>query len=385
MRFHNLLVKMVQEDASDMFVTAKLPVSAKINGELQPIDSEVLTADEAFSLVQDAMNEKQKKQFDEEKECNFAISIDGIGRFRVSAFWQRDMAGMVIRRIVTEIPSADELGLPSVLKDVVMSKRGLVLFVGGTGTGKSTSMAALIGYRNKNSRGHILTIEDPVEFVHEHGKSMVTQREVGLDTESFDAALKSSLRQAPDVILIGEIRSQEIMEHALSFAETGHLCLCTLHANNANQALDRILNFFPSERHDQLWLDLSLNLKGMVAQQLIPTPDGKGRVAAIEVMLNTPLVSDLIKKGDVTSLKPLMAKSNEVGMQTFDQALFRLYKSKQITYEDALNSADSANDLRLMIKLDSEHDFMAEADQGGLSMQQDEDDSGNMMGGMKLR
>ncbi|GHE77046.1 PilT/PilU family type 4a pilus ATPase [Thalassotalea profundi] len=358
MRFHNLLVKMVQEDASDMFVTAKLPVSAKINGELQPIDSEVLSADEALNLVHDAMNEKQKKQFNEEKECNFAISIDGIGRFRVSAFWQRDMAGMVIRRIVTEIPSADELGLPSVLKDVVMSKRGLVLFVGGTGTGKSTSMAALIGYRNKNSRGHILTIEDPVEFVHEHGKSMITQREVGLDTESFDAALKSSLRQAPDVILIGEIRSQEIMEHALSFAETGHLCIATLHANNANQAIDRIMHLVPAEQHGKLLFDLALNLRGIIAQQLIPTRDGNGRVAAIEILLNSPYVSELIKKGDVGSIKEVMEKSNEQGMQTFDQALFNLYQRGLINYADALHHADSPNDLRLMIKLRSN-------DQGG--------------------
>ena len=274
MNFHDLLQKMVKAGASDMFVTAKLPVSAKINGELQPIDDQVLSPDAALGLVHNSMNEKQKLQFDTEKECNFAISIDGIGRFRISAFWQRDMAGMVIRRIVTEIPDVDDLGLPSVLKEVVMSKRGLVLFVGGTGTGKSTSMAALIGYRNRNSRGHILTIEDPVEFVHEHAKCMITQREVGLDTESFDAALKSSLRQAPDVILIGEIRSQEIMEHALSFAETGHLCIATLHANNANQAIDRIMHLVPAEQHGKLLFDLALNLRGIIAQQLIPTKDG---------------------------------------------------------------------------------------------------------------
>ena len=358
MRFHNLLDKMVQADASDMFVTAKLPVSAKINGELQPIDSQRLSPEEALGLVHDAMNDKQKKQFDEEKECNFAISIDEIGRFRISAFWQRDMAGMVIRRIVTDIPEADDLGLPSVLKDVVMSKRGLVLFVGGTGTGKSTSMAALIGYRNKNSRGHILTIEDPVEFVHEHGKSMITQREVGLDTESFDAALKSSLRQAPDVILIGEIRSQEIMEHALSFAETGHLCIATLHANNANQAIDRIMHLVPAEQHGKLLFDLALNLRGIIAQQLVPTCDGNGRVAAIEILLNSPYIGELIKKGEVGSIKEVMEKSTEQGMQTFDQALFNLYQRGQITYADALHHADSPNDLRLMIKLRSN-------DQGG--------------------
>ena len=351
MIFHDLLKKMVDEKASDMFVTAKLPVSAKINGELQPIDMHVLSSDDALNLVHSAMNAKQKEQFDLEKECNFAISIDDIGRFRVSAFWQRDMAGMVIRRIVTEIPYADELGLPSVLKDVVMSKRGLVLFVGGTGTGKSTSMAALIGYRNKNSRGHILTIEDPVEFVHEHQKSMITQREVGLDTESFDAALKSSLRQAPDVILIGEIRSQEIMEHALSFAETGHLCIATLHANNANQAIDRIMHLVPAEQHGKLLFDLALNLRGIIAQQLIPTKDGNGRVAAIEILLNSPYIAELIKKGQVGEIKEVMEKSTEQGMQTFDQALFTLYQRGMINYADALHHADSPNDLRLMIKL----------------------------------
>ncbi len=359
MNFHELLKKMVQEDASDMFVTAKLAVSAKINGELYPIDDKILTADESLSLVHDAMSEKQKLQFEEEKECNFAIDIDGVGRFRVSAFWQRDMAGMVIRRIVTDIPDVDELGLPSVLKDVVMSKRGLVLFVGGTGTGKSTSMASLIGYRNRHARGHILTIEDPVEFVHEHGKSMITQREVGLDTESFDAALKSSLRQAPDVILIGEIRSQEIMEHALSFAETGHLCIATLHANNANQAIDRIMHLVPSDQHGKLLFDLALNLRGIIAQQLVPTKDGNSRVAAIEILLNSPFIAELIKKGEVGSIKEVMQKSNEQGMQTFDQALFNLYQQGLITYADALHHADSPNDLRLMIKLRSN-------DQGGV-------------------
>ncbi|WP_440874330.1 PilT/PilU family type 4a pilus ATPase [Thalassotalea sp. PLHSN55] len=359
MNFHQLLDTMVQKDASDMFVTAKLAVSAKINGELQAIDAQILTPEQSLALVHDAMNDKQKQQFDTEKECNFAISIDGIGRFRVSAFWQRDMAGMVIRRIVTEIPNSDDLGLPSVLKDVVMSKRGLVLFVGGTGTGKSTSMASLIGYRNANARGHILTIEDPVEFVHEHGKSMITQREVGLDTESFDAALKSSLRQAPDVILIGEIRSQEIMEHALSFAETGHLCIATLHANNANQAIDRIMHLVPAEQHGKLLFDLALNLRGIIAQQLVPTRDGNGRVAAIEILLNSPYISELIKKGEVGSIKEVMEKSTEQGMQTFDQALFNLYQQGLINYADALHHADSPNDLRLMIKLRSN-------DQGGV-------------------
>lgn len=358
MKLHELLERMVKKDASDMFVTAKLPVSAKINGELQPIDDVVLTAEESLGLVYDAMNEKQKKQFDNEKECNFAIEIDDIGRFRISAFWQRDMAGMVVRRIVTDIPDVDDLGLPPILKDVVMSKRGLVLFVGGTGTGKSTSMASLIGYRNRNSCGHILTIEDPVEFVHEHGKSMITQREVGLDTESFDAALQSSLRQAPDVILIGEIRSQAIMEHALSFAETGHLCIATLHANNANQAIDRIMHLVPADQHGKLLFDLALNLRGIIAQQLVPTKDGHSRVAAIEVLLNSPYISELIKKGDIGGIKEVMEKSNELGMQTFDQALFNHYQHGMITYADALHHADSPNDLRLMIKLRSN-------DQGG--------------------
>jgi twitching motility protein PilU len=353
MNFHDLLQKMVQHQASDMFVTAKLPVSAKINGELIAIDEQVLSATEALGLVHTAMSEKQKIEFEESKECNFAISIEGIGRFRVSAFWQRDMAGMVVRRIVTEIPEADDLGLPSVLKDVVMSKRGLLLFVGGTGTGKSTSMAALIGYRNKNSRGHILTIEDPVEFVHEHGKCMVTQREVGLDTESFGAALKSSLRQAPDVILIGEIRNQETMEHALSFAETGHLCIATLHANNANQAIDRIMHLVPADQHGKLLFDLALNLRGIVAQQLITTRDGNSRVAAIEILLNTAYIAELIKKGDIGSIKEVMEKSTDQGMQTFDQALFHLYQQGLINYADALHHADSPNDLRLMIKLRS--------------------------------
>ncbi len=363
MKLHQLLERMVKQDASDMFVTAKLPVSAKINGELQAIDDEVLTADSSLGLVYDAMNDKQRNQFDAEKECNFAIEIDDIGRFRISAFWQRDMAGMVVRRIVTEIPDVDDLGLPPILKEVVMSKRGLVLFVGGTGTGKSTSMASLIGYRNRNSSGHILTIEDPVEFVHEHAKSMITQREVGLDTDSFDAALQSSLRQAPDVILIGEIRSQAIMEHALSFAETGHLCIATLHANNANQAIDRIMHLVPADQHGKLLFDLALNLRGIVAQQLVPTLDGHSRVAAIEILLNSPYISELIKKGEVGSIKEVMEKSNELGMQTFDQALFNHYQNGLITYADALHHADSPNDLRLMIKLRSNE----QGGTGGLS------------------
>lgn len=341
---------MVEKNASDMFVTANLPISAKINGELQPIDDMSIDADMSMQLVLSCMTEKQKIEFTTHKECNFAIA-NAAGRFRVSAFFQRDQAGMVVRRIVTKIPDVDSLGIPPVLKELIMSKRGLLLFVGGTGTGKSTSLAALIGYRNRNARGHILTIEDPIEFVHDHAKSLITQREVGIDTESFDAALKSSLRQAPDVILIGEIRSQETMEYALSFAETGHLCIATLHANNANQAIDRIMHLVPKEKHGKLLFDLALNLRGIVAQQLVATADGSRRMAAIEVLINSPLVADLIKRGQVDEIKAVMAKSRELGMQTFDQALYDLYQRNQISYADALHHADSPNDLRLMIKL----------------------------------
>lgn len=341
---------MLEKQGSDLFVSSQLPVSAKINGELIALGDEKISDEESLELVESAMSEKQKAEFHNTKECNFAIATEE-GRFRISAFWQRDYAGMVIRRIVTKIPDVTELGLPSTLTDVIMAKRGLVLFVGGTGTGKSTSLAALLGYRNRNQRGHILTIEDPIEFVHEHRKSIITQREVGLDTESFESALKSSLRQAPDVILIGEIRSQETMEYALSFAETGHLCVATLHANNANQAIDRIMHLVPKEKHDKLKYDLSLNLRAIIAQQLVPTADGNGRVAAIEILLNTPIVGELIKKGDIGGIKEAMAKAKDMGMQTFDQALFELYKQQRINYADALHHADSPNDLRLMIKL----------------------------------
>lgn len=352
MQLDNFLEKMVGMRASDMFVTAGMPVAAKINGEMTPIDETPLTDATSLKLVLSAMNDKQQQEFMTSKECNFAIAND-VGRFRVSAFWQRDCAGMVVRRIVTKIPNVDDLGLPPIMKEVIMSKRGLVLFVGGTGTGKSTSLAALLGYRNKNAKGHILTIEDPIEFVHEHHKSLITQREVGIDTESFEAALKSSLRQAPDVILIGEIRSQDTMEYALSFAETGHLCIATLHANNANQAIDRIMHLVPKEMHQKLLFDLSLNLRGIVAQQLVPTADGLGRVAAIEVLLNSPLIADLIARGEMGEIKAVMTKSRELGMQTFDQALYDLYQAGRISYADALHHADSPNDLRLMIKLRS--------------------------------
>ncbi len=319
------------------------------------------------------MNEKQRTEFLENKELNFAVSARGIGRFRASAFYQRNLAGMVLRRIETKIPTIDELNLPEVIKELAMTKRGLIIFVGATGTGKSTSLASMIGHRNQNSKGHIISIEDPIEFIHQHQGCIITQREVGIDTESFEIALKNTLRQAPDVILIGEVRSRETMDHAIAFAETGHLCLCTLHANNANQALDRIIHFFPADRHRQLWMDLSLNLKAIVAQQLIPTPDGNGRRACLEIMINTPLAQDLIRKGEVSDLKELMKRSTELGMQTFDQALYALYDNGEITYEDALLHADSPNDLRLMIKLGSETDanYLSHA-ADSLSIQSDE-------------
>jgi twitching motility protein PilU len=328
------------------------------------------------------MNETQRREFVQTKELNFAISARGIGRFRVSAFYQRNLAGMVLRRIETHIPLIEDLGLPDIVKDLSMTKRGLVIFVGATGAGKSTSLASMIGHRNRNSKGHIISVEDPIEYIHQHEGCIVTQREVGIDTESFEVALKNMLRQAPDVIMIGEVRTRQTMEHAITFAETGHLCLCTLHANNANQALDRILHFFPSERHPQLWMDLSLNLKAMVAQQLIPTPDGKGRRACVEVLINTPLASDLIRKGEVHLLKELMTRSTEQGMQTFDQHLYEMYSQGEITYEDAIAHADSANDLRLMIKLGADADPNALMEGTlGLAIESDkESDRGRKMG-----
>ena len=348
---HDLLRLMLSKNASDLFVTAGFPPAMKIDGKLTPVSSQVLTAQHTKELARSIMNDKQAMEFESTREVNFAISPPGIGRFRVNAFVQQQQVGLVLRVINTQIPKFDDLNLPQVLKEVTMSKRGLVIFVGGTGSGKSTSLAAMIGYRNENSQGHIITIEDPVEFVHEHRKCIVTQREVGVDTESWEAALKNTLRQAPDVILIGEIRDRETMDHAIAFAETGHLCMGTLHANSSNQALDRIINFFPEERRAQLLMDLSLNLRALVAQRLIPKKEGKGRVAAIEIMLNSPLISDLIFKGDVHEIKEIMAKSKEAGMQTFDQALFDLYENGSISYEDALRNADSVNDLRLQIKL----------------------------------
>ncbi len=348
----DLLRLMLSKKASDLFITAGFPPAFKIDGKMTPVSQQSLSAQHTEVLARAIMNDKQAAEFEAAQECNFAISPTGIGRFRVNTFVQQQRVGMVLRTITTKIPEFDDLGLPQVLKEVVMSKRGLVIFVGGTGSGKSTSMAALIGHRNKNSFGHIITIEDPVEYVHEHIHCVITQREVGVDTESWEAALKNTLRQAPDVILIGEIRDRETMEHAIAFAETGHLCLGTLHANSANQALDRIINFFPEERRSQLLMDLSLNMKSLVAQRLIPAKDGKGRVAAIEVLLNSPLISDLIFKGHVHEIKEIMKKSREMGMQTFDTALFELYEAGRIGYEDALRNADSVNELRLQIKLE---------------------------------
>ncbi|MDP3978518.1 MAG: PilT/PilU family type 4a pilus ATPase [Pseudomonas sp.] len=356
MEFEKLLRLMVEKGGSDLFITAGVPPSMKVNGKILPVTKNPMSPEQTRETVHSVMNEQQRRDFAESHECNFAISARGVGRFRVSAFYQRNLAGMVLRRIETNIPTLDELKLPEILKKLALTKRGLVLFVGATGTGKSTSLAAMIGYRNKNSSGHIISIEDPIEYIHQHQSCIVTQREVGIDTESFEVALKNTLRQAPDVILIGEVRTRETMDHAVAFAETGHLCLATLHANNANQALDRIINFFPADRQNQVWMDLSLNLKAIVAQQLIPTPDGKGRRAVIEVLINTPLAADLIRKGEVHELKALMKRSTELGMQTFDQALYNLYSQGEITYEDALLYADSANDLRLLIKLGSETD-----------------------------
>ncbi len=381
MDIEKLLQLVVEKGASDLFITAGVPPSVKINGRVVPVTTTPMSPEKTRETVLGVMNETQRREFVQAKELNFAISARGIGRFRVSAFYQRNLAGMVLRRIETRIPQIEELGLPDIIKDLAMTKRGLVIFVGATGAGKSTSLASMIGHRNRNSKGHIISVEDPIEYIHQHEGCIVTQREVGIDTESFEVALKNMLRQAPDVIMIGEVRTRQTMEHAVTFAETGHLCLCTLHANNANQALDRILHFFPPERHPQLWMDLSLNLKAMVAQQLIPTPDGKGRRACVEVLINTPLASDLIRKGEVHMLKDLMSKSTEQGMQTFDQHLYEMYSQGEITYEDALAHADSQNDLRLMIKLGSDNDPNAlVSGVSGLTVQMDdENDRGRMM------
>lgn len=374
MDFTQLLKVMVEKDASDLFVTAGARPTIKADGTLKPLTKDPLKPSQSRALVYSTMNDKQLAEFEGTNECNFAISAPGLGRFRVSAFMQRNSAGMVLRKINDYIPSLEELNLPPVLRDLAMTKRGLVLFVGGTSTGKSTSLASMIDYRNNNHRGHIITIEDPIEYVHDHKQSIITQREVGIDTDSFDIALKNTLRQAPDVILMGEIRSQDTMRHGLTFAETGHLTMATLHANNANQALDRIISFFPPESHDQLWMDMSLNLKAIIAQQLLPTKDGKGRRAAIEVLINTPLISDLIRKGDVHEIKEVVKKSTNLGMQTFDQSLFGLYRDGVITYDVALAHADSANDLRLMIKLSADTNPELATDGEQSFSLQDEDD-----------
>jgi twitching motility protein PilU len=348
---YDLLRALIGKRGSDLFITAGFPPAMKIDSKMTPVSQTALTAQHTAMLVRSIMNDKQSAEFESTKECNFAIAPAGIGRFRVNCFIQQGQVGMVLRVITTSIPNFDDLKLPAVLKDVSLTKRGLVLFVGGTGSGKSTSLAAMIGYRNENSYGHIITIEDPVEYVHPHKNCMITQREVGVDTDSWHSALKNTLRQAPDVILIGEIRDMEVMEHAVAFAETGHLCLGTLHANNSNQAMDRIINFFPEARRHQLLMDLSLNLKAVISQRLIPLKEGKGRAAAIEVLLNSPLISDLIFKGEIHGIKEIMKKSRELGMQTFDQALFDLYEQGRIGYEDALRFADSTNEVRLNIKL----------------------------------
>src|SRR5690554_235694 len=354
MKFTDFLKTMAERKGSDLFITTGMAPSMKVDGQLEALVDQKLSADLARELVLGIMNQEQREEFRAKKECNFAISARGIGRFRVSAFFQRNLCGMVLRRIEVKIPQIDALNLPEIIKDLAMTKRGLIMFVGATGTGKSTSLAAMLGHRNRNSRGHIISIEDPIEFVHQHQGCIVTQREVGIDTESFEVALKNTLRQAPDVIMIGEVRNRETMEYALAFAETGHLCLATLHANNADQVLERVIHFFPTERHPQIFMDLSLNLRGIIAQQLVPTPDGKGRRAAIEILLNTPLVSDIIRKGEIHQLKNLMKKSRDLGMQTFDQALFDLFNQGLVSEQEALLHADSPNDLRLMIKLGSD-------------------------------
>src|SRR6267154_592521 len=350
---HDLLRALIARKGSDLFITAGFPPAMKVDGKVTPVSQQSLSPVHTQELARSIMTDKQAAEFEATNECNFAISPSGIGRFRVNAFVQQGRVGMVMRTITTQIPKFDDLGLPHVLKDVGMTKRGLVLFVGATGSGKSTSLAAMIGYRNENSHGHIITIEDPVEYVHPHRNCMITQREVGVDTDSWEAALKNTLRQAPDVILIGEIRDMEVMEHAVAFAETGHLALGTLHANNSNQAMDRIINFFPEARRHQLLMDLSLNLKAVISQRLIPVKEGKGRAAAVEILLNSPLISDLIFKGEIHEIKEIMKKSRELGMQTFDQALFDLFEMGRISYEDALRFADSTNEVRLNIKLNS--------------------------------
>ncbi|MGH1538013.1 MAG: PilT/PilU family type 4a pilus ATPase [Gammaproteobacteria bacterium] len=375
---HDLLRNLLTKGGSDLFVTVGAPPSMKIDGKMVPVTNQPLTMSHVQVLVRSIMNDKQSREYEETQECNFAISLPNVSRFRVNAFAQRGSPGMVLRVINSEIPKFESLQLPPVLRDISMTKRGLVIFVGGTGSGKSTSLAAMVGYRNENSFGHIVTIEDPIEFVHKHKNCIITQREVGVDTEDYDIALKNTLRQAPDVILIGEIRDRKTMEHAIAFAETGHLCLSTLHANSTNQALDRIINFFPDERRDQLLMDLSLNLKSVISQRLLPVKNDDGRVPAVEILLNTPLMADLIFKGQVHEMKSLIAKSNELGMQTFDQHLFHLIEAGLITMEDGLRNADSVNDLRLRLKLDSKQSQDSDLLEGtdGLMVEETDEDAG---------
>lgn len=378
MDFDKLLQLMVQKNGSDLFITADAPPSMKVNGTIIPVCKSALTPEQSMTLVKSVMTPSQIKEFDETLECQFAISDkQQNARFRVSAFVQKDCAGMVLRKIETKIPTVEQLNLPPILNEIAMKKRGIVLLVGATGTGKSTTLAAMMGYRNENSRGHIITIEDPIEYVHEHKGCIITQREVGIDTKSFEAGLKNTLRQAPDVILIGEIRTRETMDYAIQYAETGHLVFATLHANNANQAIDRIIHFFDAEHHEQILMDLSLNLHAIVAQQLIATPDGKGRRAAIEILLNSQLIGDYIRKGEVHEIKPVMKRSRELGMQTFDQALFDLYENGQITYRDAIKHADSPNDLRLLIKLESKSANKIDENELNFSLQSDDDSAAN--------
>ena len=378
MDFDKLLQLMVQKNGSDLFITADAPPSMKVNGTIMPVTKSALTPEQSMTLVKSVMTPSQIKEFDETLECQFAISDKHQNaRFRVSAFVQKDCAGMVLRKIETKIPTVEQLNLPPILNEIAMKKRGIVLLVGATGTGKSTTLAAMMGYRNENSRGHIITIEDPIEYVHEHKGCIITQREVGIDTKSFEAGLKNTLRQAPDVILIGEIRTRETMDYAIQYAETGHLVFATLHANNANQAIDRITHFFDAEHHEQILMDLSLNLHAIVAQQLIATPDGKGRRAAIEILLNSQLIGDYIRKGEIHEIKPVMKRSRELGMQTFDQALFDLYENGEITYRDAIKHADSPNDLRLLIKLESKSANKIDESELNFSLQSDDNSAAN--------
>ncbi|GLQ94756.1 PilT/PilU family type 4a pilus ATPase [Dyella acidisoli] len=384
--FTSFLKLMVHKKASDLFITAGVPPSMKVQGRVVPITQSPLSAQQSRDMVINVMTPNQREEFEKTHECQFAISAQGVGRFRVSCFYQRNCVGMVLRRIESKIPTIEELGLPPVIKQLAMTKRGIIIFVGATGTGKSTSLASMVGYRNQNSTGHIITIEDPIEYVHKHEGCIITQRELGIDTDSWENALKNTLRQAPDVILIGEVRTRETMEYAINFAETGHLCLCTLHANNANQAIDRILHFFAEDRRQQLFMDLSLNLKGIVAQQLIPTPDGKARRVAMEVMLGTPLVQDYIRQGEIHKLKEVMKESSNLGMMTFDQSLVQLYQAGEISYEDALRHADSANEVRLRIKLSQGGDAHT-LSQGleGVELEEDRTNQNGIGGGFLRR